>query len=69
MSIILDMETTTQKTFQITTQAATRSKTRRTRTWTITAANADDAAFEARISHVQIIGWNGSVWITNCEEM
>lgn len=56
-------------TYRITTQAQTRSKSRRTRTWEIQAATADDAIFEARINHVRVCGWNVSIWIDQIEEV
>lgn len=42
--------------YQITTEAATRSKSRRTRTWTITADTQDDAIFEARMNQDETPG-------------
>jgi len=54
-------------TYRISTEADSRSKSRQSRTWTITAENLDDARYEARHNHVRIVGWNASVWITREE--
>jgi 1,2-phenylacetyl-CoA epoxidase PaaB subunit len=50
-------------TYEITTQAATRSKSRQQMTHTIQADNEDDAIYEARKAHVARVGWNASVWV------
>ena len=55
------METT--RTWEIRTQAASRNKSRRDMTHTITAATEDDAVYEARKTHIDRVGWNSSVWI------
>lgn len=52
-------------TYQITTEADTGSKTRRVRTWTVTAATEDDAMYEARMNHLKVVGWNASTWTTH----
>ena len=48
--------------WRVTTEADTRSKTRQRRTWTIEAATEADAAYEARMRHIKLLGWNASVW-------
>lgn len=55
-------------TFTVTTEAATRSKSRQRRTWTIEAASLDDAIYEARLQHLAVVGWNASVWISASRE-
>lgn len=49
-------------TYEITTNADTRSKTRRTRTWTIEATDPDEACYQARQNHLRIVGWNASIF-------
>jgi hypothetical protein len=49
------------RTYRITSEADTRSKTRKIRHWTIEAANEDDACYEARMRHLRIVGWNSSI--------
>ena len=61
------METT--KTYEIQTQAATRSKSRQNMTHTIAAETEDDAIYEARKAHIERVGWNSSVWIVNSKEV
>lgn len=67
-------------TYQITTEADSRSKTRRTRTWTITSAelpairerdeldarcsDREVARYEAMERHLRIVGWNSSIAAT-----
>jgi hypothetical protein len=55
-------------TYYIETQAATRSKTRRTMLHAIIAATEDDAVYEARKRHVDKVGWNASVWISKVQD-
>lgn len=70
----------TPMTYTITTEADTRSKTRRTRTWTITSAelptlrernelderysDREVARYEAMERHLRIVGWNSSIGAT-----
>lgn len=55
--------------YEIKTQAATRSKTRREMTHTIEAQTQDDAVYEARKAHIERVGWNCSVWISEVREV
>jgi hypothetical protein len=60
------------KSYQITTQADTRSKSRQTRTWTIEAASEDDAMYQARMNHMSLLGrmgWEMTIWTTNVKEI
>jgi hypothetical protein len=52
------------KTWNITTNASTRSKSRQTMNHIIQAETADDAMDEARLAHIQRVGWNASIWIS-----
>lgn len=63
------METAGTHTFSITTGASTRSESRQTRTWTITAETLDDACYEARKLHIALVGWNASIWISSATEL
>jgi hypothetical protein len=50
-------------TYRITTEADTRSKSRRTRTWEIQALSLEEAVYEARRRHIALVGWNASIWV------
>lgn len=51
-------------TYEIKTEAATRSKSRRTMVHRIEAEMEEDAIYEARKRHINKAGWNASVWIS-----
>jgi hypothetical protein len=57
------------RTWEIKTQAATRSKARRDMTHTVEAETEDDAVYEARKRHIDRVGWNASVWVTEVTEV
>ncbi|MCA1569283.1 MAG: hypothetical protein LC798_02965 [Chloroflexi bacterium] len=57
----------TETRYEITTEASTRSKSRRTMHHTITAANEADARYEARMAHIARCGWNCSIWVSKVE--
>lgn len=54
-------------TYRIVTEADTRSKSRRTRTWTIEASDIEDAWYQARMKHLEVLRWNGSIWVASSE--
>lgn len=57
--------------YQVITEADTRSKTRRHRTWTITADTREDAMYQAHMNHYGVLGWNAtaSIWTTSIEQI
>ena len=56
------------RTWQIVTGASTRSKSRQRMEHTIAAETEDDAIYEARMAHIARVGWNASIWISECRE-
>lgn len=56
-------------TWRIVTEADTSSKARRTRTWTVEAADVEDARYEAHMNHYRLLGWNASasIWTVSSE--
>jgi len=56
-------------TYRIHTEAATRSKTRRSMNHMIIAADEETAIYEARKRHVAKVGWNASVWVSAVEKV
>jgi hypothetical protein len=56
-------------TYRIVSKADTRSKARRVRMWDIEAVDPFAAIDVARERHMEVIGWNGAIWISKCEEV